>query len=73
MVWIISLAILMVISMFISSIVGKIAVSVGIVAIALLLLFVITEISFFIVISKFCLIIIVVDIAVGLLRALFIH
>lgn len=73
MVWIIAIAVLMIISMLINSITGKISLAAGIVAIASLLLSLITGVAFFITISKLCLIIIVIVVVIGLLSALFTH
>lgn len=73
MAWIIAIVVLMIISMLISSAIGKIAVAAGIIAIVFLLLSLVTGISFFITLSKLCLIVIIIDIAIGLLRALFMN
>lgn len=71
--WIIAIATLMIISSLINSRTGKISVAAGIVSTASLLLSLITGMTFFVTISKLCLIVIVVVVVIGLLSALFTH
>jgi len=70
MAWIVAIVIIMTISFFASSTVGKITLSAGTVAIGLLLLFLITGIEFFVTLAKVCAIIIVLASVAGLLIAL---